>query len=329
MAYDNFPNGITSMGVPVNGLFTNGNTFFCAPGTGAHGNDGFTGTSGDQPLATLTASLAKATAGNNDVIYMIASSDTAANTTDYQASTLTWSKDLTHLIGINAGPRLSQRSRISTASTAVGSAVSPLMTVSANGCRFEGIEIFAGAPGSLPTQALGGLLVSGERNVFRGCHIAGCGASTMDAAGQFSLKVTGQENFFEDCTIGIDTVDRTSATYEMMFSGGATRNIFRRCRIVTRVGSGAAATMNFVNVPVNGIDRYNLFEDCIFINDPSGIASGTTMTNAFSITGGGTPDGMILLKDCKFVGITNSESAASGKLGYYANGTGKFVFTAF
>ena len=329
MAYDNFPNGITSMGVPVNGLFTNGNTFFCKPGTSAGGDDSYDGQTPSTPVDTLTVAKSKLTAGNNDVVYLIASSNTAANTTDYQKTTLTWSKDMSHLIGINAGQRFSQRSRIATSTSAAGASVAPLMELSGNGCRFEGLEIFAGAPGSAPTAALGGLLVSGSRNVIRGCHIAGNGDSTTDAVGQYSLKVTGSENFFEDCTIGIDTVDRISATYEMMFSGGATRNIFRRCRIVTRVGSGAAATMNFVNVPVNGIDRHNLFEDCIFINDPSGIAAGTTMTNAFSITGGGSPDGMILLKDCKFVGITNSESAASGKLGYYANGTGKFVFTAF
>lgn len=311
MTYTNFPDGITSMGVPVGGAFTNGASWFLKPGTSAGGNDGNTGTEVSVPVATAKQALSLATAGRNDVIYMIASSDTAANTTDYQTSTLTWNKDLTHLVGINANSRLSQRSRISTSSSAAGASVAPLVTVSANGSHFENIEFFAGAPGSAPTAALGSVLVSGERNVFKNCQISGVGSSTMDAAGQFSLKVTGQENYFEDCTIGLDTVARTSATYELQLSGGATRNIFRNCRIITYA---AAATMTFVTVPVNGIDRWNLFENCEFVNMPTGVASGTTINQAFAITGGGSPDGLILLKSCVIVGATHDETTASGKL---------------
>jgi hypothetical protein len=329
MVYTNFPNGVTSMGVPVNGMLTNGNTWFLKPGTstptgnGSNGNDGLTPTTA---FLTTSYALTAATAGQNDIIYMIASSDTASQTTDYQSATLTWNKDLTRLVGINAGPKNSQRSRISTLSTANGANLAPLFTLSANDCYFENIEFFAGVPGSNPTQALGCMLVSGERNVFRNCQISGTGGSTMDAAGQYSLKVTGQENYFEDCTIGLDTVARASATYEMYLSGGAVRNVFRRCRIVTYA---SAATMTFLTVPVNGIDRWNLFEDCAFINMPTGVASGTTITQGFSITGGGTPDGCVLLKDCKLVGAGASESAASGRLFYYANGTGKMVSAAF
>lgn len=302
-----------------------GQDWYVAPGAGAGGSDTYTGLDACQAFATVSYALGKATAGKNDVIYVKASSNTAANTTDYQSSTLTWSKDLTHLIGVNAGCKVSQRSRIATKSTAAGASVAPLFTLSANACRIEGISFFAGAPGSAPTAALGCMLVSGSRNVIRNCHIAGLGDSTMDAAGQFSLEVTGSENLFEDCTIGLDTVARTTATYEMYMSGGATRNIFRNCRIITYAG---AATMTFLTVPVNGIDRWNLFENCIFINMPTGIASGTSMTQAFSVTGGGSPDGTILLKDCKIVGATASENPAGGKVGYFATGTGKMVFTA-
>lgn len=328
MTYTNFLNGVASFGVPmVNGVWTNGNAWFAQPGSGTIGSDGNTATSANTPCATVSNALSLAAAGNNDCIYLIGSSDTASQTSDYYGSTLAWNKDFTHLVGINAGPRNSQRSRISTLSTANGANLAPLFSLTANDCHFENIEFFAGAPGSNPTQALGCMLISGERNVFKNCQISGVGAASMDAAGQYSLKVTGQENYFEDCQIGLDTITRSSATYEMYMSGGAVRNLFRRCRIVTSAG---ANTMTFLTVPANGIDRWNMFEDCIFINVPAGgVAGATPLTQGFSITGGGSPDGCILLKDCKFVGMAASESAASSRLYYYANGTGKMVDTAF
>jgi hypothetical protein len=322
---DNFPNGVRSFGVPVNGLFTNGNPWFCSPATGAPGypgNDGNDGQSPQRPFATLKTSLSKATAGNNDVIYMIASSDTASATSDYQSSSLLWNKDLTHLVGINANPLHSQRSRIAQLSTATG--ITGLLNVSANDCVFRGIEVFHGVGDA---TSKGCVIVSGERNHFYDCHFAGTGASQMDVAGAYSLTVTGQENFFEDCTIGLDTITRSTSTYEMYMSGGATRNVFRRCRICTSAG---ANTMTFLTIPTSGVDRWNMFEDCVFINTPAGgVAGATSLTQGFAITGGGSPDGVIILKDCKFVGMSASESSASSRLFYYANGTGKMVSTAF
>ncbi len=288
-------------------LGTYGNKWFLAPGAGAGGSDSNSGKIPSAPFATSVAALAAAAAGNNDAIYMKASSDTAANTTDYLTTSLLWAKDIVHLIGVNAGPLYSQRSRIAALSTATAASVSPLVTWSANGCLCEGIEFFHGIASA---SAIGAVLVSGERNVFRNCHFAGIGNATMDVSTNYSLKVTGQENLFENCVIGLDTIQRTAASAELLFGGGATRNVFRKCRIVTY----GTANHLFVTVPVNGIDRDNTFEDCTFINAPTGIAGGTTMTQAFSVTGGGSPDGMLLLKNCMFTGVTHVETSASGKV---------------
>ena len=307
MALTNFPDGISSFGVPVGGLFTNGKAFFVQPGTGTNGNDGNDGVSPSSPFASLTQAKSLATAGNNDVIYMIASSDTAANTTDYQTTSLLWSKDMVHLKGINSGALYSQRSRVANKSTATAASVSPLVTWSANGCRCEGIEFFHGLASA---SAIGCVLVSGERNVFRNCHFAGIGDATMDVSTNYSLKVTGSENVFENCVIGLDTIQRTAASAELLLASGATRNVFRNCRIVTY----GTANHLFLKIIASGIDRDNTFENCTFINEPTGISAGTTMTQGFSITGGGSPDGMILLKNCMFTGVTNVETTPSGKV---------------
>ena len=71
-------------GMPVSGMLTNGKPWFVKPGTGANGSDGNRGNRIDRPLATLSKAQTLATADRNDVVYLISSSNTAANTTDYQ-----------------------------------------------------------------------------------------------------------------------------------------------------------------------------------------------------------------------------------------------------
>jgi hypothetical protein len=312
-------------GAPVGGMFTNGKSYFVKPYSGHDANSGKTL---KRPWSTLAHARAKATAQNNDVVYFISENSSLTYTTDFQSTTLLWDNDLTHLIGVNSGNAVAQRSRIESLSTATGANLAPLMTVSAASCYIANIHIINS---HASTTAKGALLVSGDRNHIVNCHIAGMADTTRtaDVAGNYSLKVTGSENLFEDCTIGLDTVGRdlsgTGATYEMYMSGGATRNIFRRCRIITYATN---AGFTFLTVPVNGIDRWNLFEDCQFINMPTGVASGTTITQGFSVTGGGSPDGCILLRNCEFIGMGASESAASGKVYYNGYASRKMIATA-
>jgi hypothetical protein len=316
MTLTNFPGGISSFGVPVGGMFTNGKPWFVKPGTDAGGNDGNTGDGVDVPLATLVQAQAFAAADRNDVVYLIASSNTAANTSDAQSSTLLWAKDAVHLIGVNAGNCISQRSRISVASTATGASVAPLMTVSADNCRIENIQVISELASA---NAKGGLLVSGDRNHFVNCHFGGAATTTQDVAGAYSLRVTGSENLFDDCTIGIDTITRATATYEMSMGGAATRNIFRNCRIITYAGHN---TMTWLTTDTT-IDRFALFENCIFINAVNSAA--TTMNQGFGI---GHTGGAVILKNCTLLGATASETAASGYVWYDAATSVKAVATA-
>ncbi len=75
MVYTNFPNGVTSFGVPLVGSgnipVTNGDYFFVCNRSGANGSDGNPGTDVDMPLATLAGALAKCTASNGDVIVIL------------------------------------------------------------------------------------------------------------------------------------------------------------------------------------------------------------------------------------------------------------------
>lgn len=286
--------------------FTQGDIWHVKPGTGSNSN---TGKSPDQALATLAQAHSLATANQNDIVLLYAESNTAADTTDYQSSTLTWSKDLVHLIGVGAPTMISQRSRIAFLSTY--DTASNLMTISADGCIFKNISIFAGVAGTNPTGCLN---VTGQRNYFDNCHVAGIGHANNDIADAYSLQISGgSENTFRNCTIGLDTIARgTNANSEIRFVSGATRNVFIDCNITTYA---EAAGHQFVLVPINGLDRYTIFKNCLFINMTTGDAAGTTMTEAFDVTGGGSPDGLILLHGCTLFGATDWEAATvSGKV---------------
>ena len=290
---------------------------------------GVDGNRGDTPYRarkSVTAALAIAQASANARIQLMAESNTGSHTTDYYTASLAYNADGTHLIGVNSSPLYSQRSRIA-AKSSLTTGFGPVVTMSANGCYWENIEVFYGLAAA--TASCGAILVSGDRNRFKNCHFAGIGHATADVATAYSLKLTGSENFFEDCVIGLDTIQRTAASAEILFGFntatgyGAARNVFRNCRIV------AYGTTNhfFVSALAGTIDRDNTFENCTFINMPTGIAgNGTQMAQAFSMTTGSSPDGIILCRNCTFVGVTASETTPAGRL--YEVGSSRAVATA-
>jgi hypothetical protein len=244
-------------------FMTQGNRWFVRPRTGSDGRDGKTM---ESAFATLQKAHSVAVEDQNDVIFHVAEGNGAGETTarvlTADAAAFAWNKDLVHLIGINSGSPFSQRSRIAFEDDFT--AADNLFTVSANGCLFKDISFFAGVADANPT---GCLLVSGHRNVFKNCHIAGIGHNDNDIAGAYSLKLnasTCQENLFDDCTIGLDTIARgTGANSGLLCDGGVARNEFRDCRFVAFLEHAT----NHVHVRLadaTAIDRTLSFVRCIF-----------------------------------------------------------------
>lgn len=289
------------------GIVTQGNVWHVKPRTGSDGNDG---KSPKRALQTLAKALSVATADQNDVVFLYAESNTASLTTDYQSATLDWNKNAVHLIGVNGGQFLGQRSRVAFISTYA--TASNLFTLSANDCMIQGIEFFGGVNSANP---LGGVKVTGDRNHFKNCQISGIGHATMDIADAYSLGLSGSENLIEDCYIGLDTVTLgASANSQIVTLAGGTgaRNIIRNCIITTYTNH---ATNNvFLRVPASTIDRFLLLEDCKFLNP---IDSGSTaLTQAAVIAAGGSPAGTVMLVGSKtgIFGATDWNSTDSGNV---------------
>ena len=289
---------------------TQGNIYWVRPRTGSDSNTGLQsnqGQNGQGPFRTLAAALAAASANQNDVVLLCAEGNDAGDTTDRQSSTLNWNKDLVHLIGVNDGPQVGQRSRV--AFTSTYDTASNLITVSADGCLIQNIGFFAGVAGTLPT---GCMQITGQRNNFVNCQISGMGNAANDIAGAYSLYLNGAaENTFENCYIGLDTVTLGAAeNSQIKRANQATRNLFRNCKILTYTNH--ATNNNFLRAPTSSLDRWLIFEDCQFINPID--ASSTNLTQAMIVAS--DAGGTVLLVGSKtgVIGATDWNSTDSGNV---------------
>jgi len=260
-------------------------------------------------LATLQQAHTNISADKNGVVYLVSEDNSASGTTNRVQATvagagMTWSKDGTKIIGVSAGGMIGQRARISNASTADAADVTPLLDWTASNSSMQGVHIFYGEADAGDLVAM---RVTGERNYFYRCHIAGIGNDTQDATNAASLELTGDENMFEQCTFGVDTTARgTAANDTVLLSGGAARNIFRDCLFLMFPDNAQARHVS--STVVGG--RWTLFENCTFISNPD-TGGFVAPTEVFNTTGSANT---IILKNCTSVGATDWESPVSGRV---------------
>lgn len=272
----NFQTPVTAAGVLLTGSFgpTQGKTYFVKPYSGSDGN---TGLSPSKALKTLARAKALAVADKNDVVYLMAESNTGSLTSDYQSTALTWSKNGVHLIGVGGGAMIGQRARIAQLSTVKN--IEDLFTVSASNCLIANIEVYQGVASSTAT-APRAMVVSGERNRIVNCQISGMGDTSMDVAGARSLTVSGSENIFQHCYIGLDTVLRATNVVEVGVTGTAgalaARNIFEDCVFNTYTSSTTGKI-----IAASYVDRFLILKNCM-VCSVEGITSAAVPTGAIS-----------------------------------------------
>lgn len=293
-------------------------TFFVDPVNGADGNPG---TSPELAFATLYRAHYMMTAGQNDVCYLIGNGGTtgtarlstavavsAQGPTESPATTgtLTWSKNACHLIGVTAPGSVNARARIAPPTGTYTSATfgsGNMVVVSAQGCYFANLSVnHAFSTGGVTDIAW---TDSGGRNVYNNVAFLGAqSAAAAAAVGSMSLLITGStgENAFYNCTIGCDTsTARTGGFAEMNIAAGSPRNRFVKCVIQTQAGSTTEAF--WMTIGASGIDRYVLFDDCIFVNMRIGTGAPFSLM-AVGLSLNAAPGGTVLLKDCMATGAT-------------------------
>ncbi len=292
---------LAAMGVPAG---SRGYQIFCVdPYSGSDGQPGTL----QFPMRTLAEAYGRCLAGRGDSVVLVGGprADASTGMTCRLTETLTWAKNYTNLIGTGAPTRYGQRSRITGPST--GGTFSPVMTVSANGCRFVNFTIFDDY-----TVDPVAMKVTGQRNYFQNVSFQGMGAATGadDAAGASLWLSGGSENTFVDCTIGLDTIPRSTTNGEILFDTAAARNFFKDCEILSY--SDNAGHLFVKASSAGNLDRENIFMNCIFANAPTGHASGTTMTQCMNLHA--SAGGVIILHNCTTVGATDIAAADNGNV---------------
>lgn len=260
--------------------------YFVDPVNGVSTNNGEDLT---QALTTLQGGEDKTTGDQHDTVFFIAG-DTGANIT----ASIAWDKDYTHAVGIGCGlPGMGQRCRVVAPASVDATEV---IAVSGNGCCFANLQFYNGGDTDAEAAAA---VVSGSRNHFKNVFFAGMGHATSAAhVGGCSLQVTGDENYFEDCTIGLDTIVRGAANYQLKISGK--RNHFKNCKIISNCVTAGAFMVQIDNSAADL--RWNLFEDCLFYNYRENW--GTAITDCFDMPAGGLTHDVILKGNCMLYGCT-------------------------
>ena len=263
----------------------NGNQFWVDETLGSDGNTG----GPTDPFKTLTQALAKCQNNNNDVVYLTG--------TVHVTATVAWNKSRTHLIGLAPQLKSEARARISQTGTTV---FTPLVNVTGAECIFQNIGAFHGFA-DLTNQIC--WAEAGQRNQYNNCAFLGMANATGGASqtGSRSLTVGGVggngENTFTDCIIGLDTITRSAANASLEFINGTPRNVFRNCIFPCLTSSASAL---FVLATASSMDRFQLFDNCAFINDIS--STSTTMTVGMTVSA--SAGGMVLLNNPISVGAT-------------------------
>ena len=306
MGLTHFPNGVSSFGVPQiggsvwpvgGGNNSPGRAYWVDPTNGSDSNNG---SSPDKALAKLSRAHTMMTANQNDTAFVIGNSSASSATVVSETATLTWSKNLCHIVGVNAFNRISHRVSI----RPVTNQFTPLVSVTASGCVFADFHVFTD---SSSTSAIT-WAETGQRNAHINLHIGNTSNQTQaDAAGSRAMTISGDgERYFERCTFGIDTGERAGANATVESLNIANRDMFVDCMFIMR--SDAAAPFHYMATTSSAIDRFVYFKSCLFTN----FSTGTAQVAALDIDG--SLGGHVILHDCQLVGATNWEGTASGNV---------------
>jgi len=312
MGLTNFPNGVTSYGVPVfggvAGVAMTGDYWFVDP---VNGLDGNSGNSPDNALKTLYRAVQKATDGNNDVVVLMGngqSSGTAllskalAQGVDSTATTgtLNWNKNALHLIGICSPTEVGQRARIAPPTGTYTQATfgsGNFIVVSGSGCVFQNIDVFNGFSTGGTNQIA--WTDTGGHNAYVNVNIQGIADAASGAdTGARCVKISGTgETTWVNCTLGTDTVARSVANATLEFAGATPRNTFRDCTFPMRATN--AGVLDILCTGASAIDRYQRFDNCLFLN---AMSSGATAQTVVASMTNASPGGYLAMNNCGFVG---------------------------
>jgi len=308
MGLTNFPNGLSSFGIPVVGsgmIPPSEGTYYFVDYT--YGADGNQGTQIDKPLKTVQKAYELATSGADDVIVLMGSA----------SHTLTAMLDVTksrvHFIGMDGtnGRFYGQNAKIV---LPVTTAATDVFCMKNTGVRnsFTNIKFISN---NTVTESLYSVGEGGEYALYTNCEIYK--STDLDVTGSAELVLNGDSAQFIGCTIGsladarVGTVIRPNVllTAGLVGAGKVARDSsFQDCLFWIQASHTTSTFVYAANA--TDVERMLLFKRCGFINN---LASSATPAQA--IAGAATLTvGNIILDPACFATKVTKVSTTTGVL---------------
>lgn len=297
MSLTNYPNGVSSFGVPVTGSIPMvlgasgiGNIYFV---DATNGSDGNSGLSADQAFKTLAVAYAAASSGDTIAL--------STNSTHSLTAGIAWTKSRINLVGLDFHGRLVQQGAKVQLATAATSAYVLKVTGTRN--SFSNIKFIQAATAATGLHVLE---EGGEGTLYQNCSFTFGVADNLDLTTASEVIMGGDSCTFSDCQFGVDTLLTSAArsvmTIDQVTSGQECKsNIFRDC---TWLISSSEANALMLSMAAAG--------DILFTNHiirPSFLASldsagGVALTKGVT-TANGTTKGTIYISYPMVHGITD------------------------
>jgi hypothetical protein len=312
MHLTNFPNGMTSMGVPIQGnsgfpYTSGGSHFYTDSVNGSDSADGKTWATAKASIWGTYGGYSLLTTNKHDVLHVLGGATAYAET-----AVGTWAHSYTHCVAETNPIMSGGRARITnTVQTATGGE----WVISGSGCHFSGLHFQWGA--SAKAESLVGVSITGIRNSFSNCNFEGPIDATIGAATGIRTVTLGtgvQDTWFYGCKFGQRTIENTDATGALVEFLGSnnTDNGFVNC-IFTMFNSnvGACAVSFVLNaMPDSGITT---FAHCAFQNHHTAATTDVIRTDT-------TAHGIVQLHYCTLVGNGTSIWSTTADEETFTNG---------
>ena len=257
MVLTNFPNGVTSFGIPLMGgggiPAMYGNVYFVDY---ANGSDGNSGASVDQAVKTLSHAYTKFTSDQNDMI-LINGDDPVE-----EDAMVTLNSNKTHIVGLGVFGATDPEPRIKESSTGISVAQAATMKVTGWGNSLTNVRIINQGT---DVASVTSLWDAGEGTVFTNCQFAKFGDLGETAVSD--VEARGDSTTWRHCKFGVDTLQQTAARPTLWIKGTGAyarmkNNVFEDCYFVSR---STETDKFFVSVyDGNSLAFCNIWKDCIF-----------------------------------------------------------------
>ena len=304
MSFTNFPNGVSSLGIPVTGSlpFVLGST---GPGTiwfvdATNGNDNNSGKSANKALKTLAQAYSNAVSGDTIAL--------STNSTHTVTAGIAWTKSRINVVGLDFHGRVVQQgAKVQNAST---DSTAYVLKVTGTRNSFSNIKFIQA---STDAAALTVVQDGGEGSLYNNCSFVFGVVDNLDQTNAYEFLAGSDSATFNNCLFGTETlltsaartvfaIDQVTASQEFK------SNILRNCVFMI---SSSSATAHLLKVLANTDVLFtNLFDNCVFMASVDS-AGGAALTNAVS-SASGLVKGTCNFANVSAFNVTNFSTTSDG-----------------